>query len=112
MRAAATALLVVVLAFAAGALGPRTGGLLVALPVLASLLAVFTHSRQGGSAATGLLRGMLAGLVGFAAFTLAIAVWLPALGIPLAFGSASALAFALHVATMPSPARAATARIG
>ena len=104
-RAAATALLVLLLSFTAGAFGPHTGGLLVALPVLASLLALFTHSHQGGPAAIGLLRGMLVGLIGFTAFILTIAEWLPTLGIPIAFGAAAAVALALQVATMPSPER-------
>jgi hypothetical protein len=47
LRMALTAALVVSLAAAATRLGPVVGGLLAALPVLASVLAVFTHEQQG-----------------------------------------------------------------
>jgi hypothetical protein len=43
--------LVVALAAAASALGPAAGGVLAALPVLASVLAVSTHRARGGAEA-------------------------------------------------------------
>jgi len=60
IRMASVALLVAVLSAAAGALGAVAGGMLAALPILACVLAVFTHREHGGPQAIALLRGMLA----------------------------------------------------
>jgi hypothetical protein len=49
LRLALTAVLVVSLSAAASALGAAMGGVLAALPVLASILAAFTHCQQGPS---------------------------------------------------------------
>ena len=43
-RVLLTAALVLTLSAASGSLGPRLGGILAAFPVLASLLAAFTHA--------------------------------------------------------------------
>ena len=67
-RMALTALIVVALAGAVGVLGPLVGGILAALPVLASVLAVLAHRQAGAQAAVALLRGTLAGMAGFVAF--------------------------------------------
>lgn len=87
-RMAITLVLVAVLDAAAGRFGALAGGLLAALPVLASVLAVTTHDRQGGVAALDLLRGMLAGMGGFMAFCAVVA----ALAEPVGVGGAFALA--------------------
>ena len=47
LRMVLTAVLVVSLAAAASRLGPVVGGMLAALPALASILAVFTHEQHG-----------------------------------------------------------------
>ena len=63
-----TALLIVVLTAAADGFGPAVAGALSALPALASVLAVFTHRRDGTGALLILLRGTTEGMVSFAAF--------------------------------------------
>src|SRR5689334_22793360 len=50
LRMAVTAGLVLALAAVAGLAGPELGGILTGLPVLASVLAVFVHRRQGAAA--------------------------------------------------------------
>jgi hypothetical protein len=92
LRMALTALLVVSLSAAAGALGALVGGMLAALPVLASVLAVFTHRAHGGPAAIALLRGTVAGMAGFVAFCEVVAVLIVGAGIGPAFGVATATA--------------------
>jgi hypothetical protein len=87
-----TAALVIALAAAGAALGPIVGGMLAALPVLASLLAVFTHRRDGGDAATSLLRGAVAGMAGFVAFVEVVAVLIVPAGTGVAFVGATAAA--------------------
>jgi hypothetical protein len=96
LRMALTALLVVALAAAAGRLGPTLGGILAALPVLACVLAVFTHDRHGGPAAVALLRGMVAGMAGFVAFCALVAALARPAGAPLAFAAATVAALAVQ----------------
>jgi len=73
LRMALTALLVLTLTAAASRFGPVVGGILAALPALASILAVFTHARCGAVAVVDLLRGMLGGMAGFVAFCALVA---------------------------------------
>ena len=65
---ALTAVLIVLLTAAADRFGAIAAGILSALPTLASVLAVFTHRRDGRDALLALLRGMVGGIVAFAAF--------------------------------------------
>ncbi len=74
LRMAVTALLIVALTMAGSRFGPTVAGMLAALPTLASVLAVFTHARHGVDALLGLLRGMLGGMVAFAAFCAVVAL--------------------------------------
>jgi hypothetical protein len=67
-RAVVTAGLVTALASAVSVFGAAIGGVLAALPVLASLLTVFTHRQAGPRDAVELLRGMVLGMLAFAAF--------------------------------------------
>ncbi len=105
-----TAALVIALAAAGAALGPLVGGMLTALPVLASLLAVFTHRQAGGPAATSLLRGSVAGMAGFVAFVEVIAILIVPAGAGIAFAAATTAAILVQALTVRSslrPARAA-----
>ena len=102
-RMVASAVLVVVLAAAAGALGPFAGGLLAALPVLASVLAVCTHRREGPAATVGLLGGMVGGMAGFVVFCLAIAL-LVERGPAAAFAVATVAAVAAQLVAATSSA--------
>jgi hypothetical protein len=107
---ALTALLVFSLATAAGSLGAVVGGMLAALPVLASMLAVFTHRQQGGAAASALLRGTLAGMAGFVTFVEVIGLLVVPAGLAPAFAAATVLAVAVQTVTIrlrpPAPASA------
>jgi hypothetical protein len=97
VRALITALLVAGLATAVSQLGARAGGLLAALPLLASLLAVFTHREAGAAAAIELLRGTLVGMAGFVAFCALVAAMIVPAGAPAAFGAATAAALIIQV---------------
>jgi hypothetical protein len=85
VRMALTALLVVSLSAAATWLGPVVGGILAALPVLASILAVFTHEQHGPVALADLLRGMVVGMAGFVAFCAVVAALIEPAGPITAF---------------------------
>jgi hypothetical protein len=99
LRTTLTALLVVALTAAANRLGPVVGGMLAALPVLASVLAAFTDAQCGAGPLAALLRGMLAGMAGFVAFCALVAVLAEPAGIAPAFTIATAAALAAQVAT-------------
>lgn len=97
LRMVLTAVLVGSLATAAVLVGPQVGGLLAALPVLASVLAVFTHRREGSRAVVALLRGMVVGMTGFVGFCAVVAWLIVPLGTGTAFAAAvvTALTFQL-----------------
>jgi hypothetical protein len=90
LRMALTAMLVVSLTALAGWLGPTAGGILAALPVLACILAAFTHERHGGAAATQYLRGMLSGMAGFVVFCVLVAALVETAGVAVTFTAAAA----------------------
>jgi hypothetical protein len=97
LRMALTATLIVVLAAAAGRLGPKVGGILAALPVLACILATFVHARHGGPAAVQLLRGMLSGMAGFVVFCVLVAALVATpIGVGATFLVAGAAALVTH----------------
>src|SRR5215211_464196 len=88
LRMAATAGLVAALAAASAELGPHVGGILTALPILASVLAVFTLAQHGRDALTDLLRGMVTGMAAFVVFCSLVAALVQPAGIMLAFTAA------------------------
>jgi hypothetical protein len=94
-RMALTAALVLTLSAVAGAAGPVIGGMLAALPVLASILAVLSHREAGPGATIALLRGMLAGMAGFVVFCAAVALLVTRAALP-AFLAATAAAVAVQ----------------
>ncbi len=97
LRVALTALLVASLTSLAAVAGPLVGGMLASLPVLSSVLAVFTHRRQGPAALVGLLRGLLAGMAGFVAFCAVVAALIVPAGVPAAFAAGTLAALGLQV---------------
>jgi hypothetical protein len=86
-RAVVTTAFVVLLTALAGFLGPLLTGLVTPFPLYATVLAVFAHVQEGPGAAIAVMRGLLTGLYGFAAFFLALALVLGK-NAPLAFAAA------------------------
>jgi hypothetical protein len=103
LRMAVTVLLVSSLSAGASRLGPMLGGMLVALPVLASVLAVFTHREHGAAALIALLRGMLAGMAGFVAFCEIVAALIVHDGIVPAFAAATVATMIVQMITAYAP---------
>jgi hypothetical protein len=103
LRMAVTVLLVSSLSAEASRLGPMLGGMLAALPVLASVLAVFTHREHGAAALIALLRGMLAGMAGFVAFCEIVAALIVHDGIVPAFAAATVAAMIVQMITAYAP---------
>ena len=107
LRMSLTGLLVVSLAAAAGWLGATVGGVLAALPVLACILAAFTHRRHGSAAATQLLRGMLSGMAGFVAFCVLVAALVETAGVAPTFTAATGSALLIQAAIAWASTRSA-----
>jgi hypothetical protein len=99
LRMVLTAVLVVSLTAAASRLGPVVGGVLAALPALASILAVFTHEQHGPEALVLLLRGMLSGMAGFVVFCAVVAVLVDRAGVAATFAAAALAAICVQAAT-------------
>lgn len=114
VRMALTFLLVASLAAAGGWLGPTASGVLAALPVLACVLAAFTHARSGGAASSQLLRGMLSGMPGFVIFCALVAGLIEHAGVGVTFVAATAAALSLQGAvawTLTRPKRERSAEL-
>jgi hypothetical protein len=112
LRAGATAAIVLALTGLAGALGPHLSGLLASFPVLATVLAAFTHAQEGPAAAAQLLRGFATGLVAFAVFCFCVAELLPHTGLGTTFLVSSAVAIAVHAVSFAVQRTHARVRAG
>lgn len=95
-RAASALALVVALTSAASALGPSLSGLLAPFPIIASILAAFTHAQQGAAAAQRILRGLVLGFFAFALFCFTVAETVEPLGIAASFGLAALVSLAVQ----------------
>jgi hypothetical protein len=100
LRAACALSLVLVLSAAAGQLGAQLSGLLAPFPVIACVLAVFTHTQRGVDELRLLLRGLITGLGAFALFFFTLAISLRGAGIATGFLLASTLAVLLQAAVL------------
>jgi hypothetical protein len=92
LRAGCALALVLLLTAIAGWLGPQLSGLLAPFPIIASVLATFTHTQRGVDEALRLLRGLITGFAAFALFCFALALALRAMDTAPAFALATAIA--------------------
>ncbi len=88
MRASAAILMIVTVTALAERLGPRLSGLLTPFPIIATVLAVFTHAQDGGAAAARMMRAFTGGLFAFAMFFFTLLVTLSDYGTAVAFSLA------------------------
>lgn len=105
LRMVAGAVMVVSLSAASAALGPRLTGLLTPFPVIASVLAAFTHATEGAGAVRRYADALVRGLPSFAAFTTTIALSVRHLGTAASFAIASVVALASHAVLITRPWR-------
>jgi hypothetical protein len=108
LRGACALALVLALTAAAGWLGSRLSGLLAPFPVIATVLATFTHAQHGADELLRLARGLIAGFFAFALFCFTLAVTLRALGIATAFVLASGVALSTQGLLLALATRAGT----
>jgi hypothetical protein len=109
LRAGCALALVLTLTAIAGWLGPQLSGLLAPFPIIATVLAIFTHAQRGSEETLHLLRGLISAYGAFALFCFTLAVSLRPLGTAGAFLLATAVALVtqaivLLVTRRPSPA--------
>lgn len=93
-RAASALAMVLALTAAASSLGSHLSGLLAPFPIIASILAGFTHAQSGVRECRRLLRGLVLGFFAFALFCFTVAVAVEPLGIAAAFVLATVAALA------------------
>jgi hypothetical protein len=92
LRACCAMALVLTLTAIAGWLGPRLSGLLAPFPIIATVLATFTHSQRGAEEAVRLLRGMVLGYGAFALFCFSLTISLHDLSTARSFALALGVA--------------------
>ncbi len=92
LRVIATAALVLLVTGMAAGLGPTLSGMLAPFPVAGTVLVVFAHREHGPEAAVRVLKGFLTALFAFASFFAVLGFTLETWSIPLAFGTALAVA--------------------
>jgi hypothetical protein len=105
LRAACALALVFTLTAVAGWLGPQLSGLLAPFPIIATVLATFTHAQHGHEEVQRLLRWLLGGYGAFALFCFVLAVSLRPLGIAAAFALATTAALLTQAAILTLLAR-------
>jgi hypothetical protein len=109
LRLVAALVLAAAILWSARAFGPVVSGVLLSVPVTGSIMPPFTLALYGPDALARLVRGFVAGLTGFAAFFLVLAVALPAVGVAAAFACAvpAALGAVFAFVRMAAPGRPA-----
>lgn len=88
-RMATATTIVMVLTGAAATLGPTLSGVFATFPVYASTLAVFAHDSNGWQASVQVLRGLLYGLFGLAAFFTVLAASVSHVALSVSFLAAT-----------------------
>jgi hypothetical protein len=100
LRGLSALALVLALTALADELGPKLSGLLAPFPVVASVLAVFTHAQHGEQDLLRIMRGFVIGLVAYALFCFTLAVSLRSLGTAASFLLATAIALATQATVL------------
>lgn len=93
-RGASAIVLVLALTASAAALGPEVSGLLAPFPIIAGILASFTHAHGGFGPTRRILRGLVLGFFAFALFCFTVAETIEPLGIAGGFLLAALVALA------------------
>lgn len=109
-RMAVGVLLTFVSSAIATAFGPRFAGYAAIFPLVASVVAGFSHALHGPETAVRFLAGLARGLWSVAVFALGLALLLPVTGVAPAFLAALAATLLFHVALRPRPPAAGAAR--
>lgn len=102
LRMLAGATLVFAVTYFSAQLGSRLSGMMAMFPVMASVLAVFSHRNVGKEFAIQLLRGALLGWYAFSIFSFLLAMFITELGVVPAFASAFIAALLVQAISLRS----------
>lgn len=105
LRMTAGAVMVLALSAASAALGAHLTGLLTPFPVIASVLAAFTHAVDGSAAVRRYADALIRGLPSFALFTTSISVLAVPAGLAAAFVVGTVAAAVSHAVLISRPWR-------
>ena len=83
--------------------GATISGMLMTVPTVAAVMALFTHAQEGADRTVGVMRGLTHGLLGFASFLTVLSATL----VPLGLGPALALGLSIVLAVQLIELRAA-----
>jgi hypothetical protein len=92
--------LVVSVTLIAPYIGPKTSGVLASFPFMVIILAVFAHRMAGHHAAQQLMRGVVAALLGFAAFFYVLSLTLTRFNLVAAYGGAILCTIAIQAVSL------------
>ncbi|HEY4429155.1 MAG TPA: hypothetical protein VGN08_13215 [Solirubrobacteraceae bacterium] len=98
LRATCALALVLTLTAVAGWLGPQLSGLLAPFPIIATVLATFTHVQRGTGEMLRLLRGLISGFGAFALFCFVLSLSLRQMDTAWAFALATLVALVTQAA--------------
>lgn len=101
-RAIVATTLVVGITTVAPIVGPIASGIISGIPLYATVLAVFAHQHTGPTSGAAVMRGLLAGLYGFATFFVVVSVTILPLGAVSAFIIAFIAVIAVQSASLAS----------
>ncbi len=96
LRIVVATTLVLVITFAAEAIGARVAGLLTTLPIIASVIVVTAHRAHGATEALVAVRGHLLGTLSLGAFFATVAATIVPYGMLAAYAAAIVVALALN----------------
>lgn len=100
LRGVSALVLVIAITALSGPLGPKLSGLLTPFPVVATVLAAFTHAQHGEHQLVRIMRGFTIGLVAYVLFCFALALVLPSTAVAPSFVLALAAALVTQALTL------------
>jgi hypothetical protein len=100
LRGISALALVIAITALSGPLGPKLSGLLTPFPVVATVLAAFTHAQHGEHQLVRIMRGFTIGLVAYVLFCFALALVLPEAAIAPSFVLALSAALITQALTL------------
>lgn len=100
LRGVSALALVIAITALSGPLGPKLSGLLTPFPVVATVLAAFTHAQHGEHQLVRIMRGFTIGLVAYVLFCFALALVLPQAAVAPSFVLALCAALVTQALTL------------
>lgn len=100
LRGVSALVLVIAITALSGPLGPKLSGLLTPFPVVATVLAAFTHAQHGEHQLVRIMRGFTIGLVAYVLFCFALALALRSAAVAPSFALALSAALITQALTL------------